>query len=377
MTGRPLSARLQLLFYGLIPRLHHDNSLNMTCASFRAKLATVEHIVLPPLLENVLLPATARTQTDALHFNAVDVYGHTWRLAQEPCTDFSQDEMLQTTVERGLVAPQVKTRSIVLEFGQATSNYHPRVQWALTTYAYLNALVSIERAIKLLPLHSVSPVLLMRWDTIFLTRMHLSTLNWQLFYRVNFCMTSGPASGNGVVVGGSRAPHPNRCEPLQFFGDITCRPGQGTGDYWFAGNLTAMILVFEGALTDYALGLYKPQLCGVLHGVIEGRIRYISRRDGLEVGRYGYHGMDNTFARLSPHNQTSPYCRGSPALKREQFTLSDHLWLEHDGNGTLAYTYPVHEPRVESVCPASIHWCGCSANAINELVHWHAKHSQS
>ena len=206
MTGRPLSARLQLLFYGLIPRLHHDNSLNMTCASFRAKLATVEHIVLPPLLENVLLPATARTQTDALHFNAVDVYGHTWRLAQEPCTDFSQDEMLQTTVERGLVAPQVKTRSIVLEFGQATSNYHPRVQWALTTYAYLNALVSIERAIKLLPLHSVSPVLLMRWDTIFLTRMHLSTLNWQLFYRVNFCMTSGPASGNGVVVGGSRAP---------------------------------------------------------------------------------------------------------------------------------------------------------------------------
>ena len=156
-----------------------------------------------------------------------------------------------------------------------------------------------------------------------------------------------------------------------------CLPLQGVPDYWFAANSTSLHLVFDGLLAAFAAGDFKPEVCGVLHGIYAGRLAQARRLYGLELGRYGYHEMDSTIANvissppcLAPLHATA---RNSNSTTSASIGALDNrsglaVWAEEREERGVSYTYAVDEPRLHSVCPSSVHYCGCAQRFLQPFV---------
>jgi len=211
---------------------------------------------------------------------------------------------------------------------------------------FMRAVASVERGLALWHDRSSAPMLLLRWDTVFFTPFQPSALNWSLFYQANWCRstraTGSPALGD--------------CYQLTEFRDRWC-PDAGSPDYWLASNVSSMRRVFIGLIDDLASHTFSGVKCPVFHGVLSGRLRYLSTTQGLELGRYKYMDFDFQYARWPFWHPLERAFLGADARPVNKSYVSprlgERLWLEE------REIYDIRQPQALSVCGPSLHYCGC------------------
>lgn len=393
--------------FGLLPRWTHERprSKNDTqpltgvssCSETLASLHSFEHHVLPLLRDSLFQPAATSREFKVLH-----VYGHVW----EPTSGCQLHKMLVDAMHRVLAGmPDVKIKSILASPlpKKLPSDYAstPRSQMSwqnisdvyLRDAPYLHALVSIKWVLALLrdrlagtvdntlsggmnpswweaPLsrrpsgHSAhreaEVVVLLRWDTIFRTTFRWTDLNWSLLYRSNWCI---PDIRDTTLN--------DECHALlQWKGSrrasrIHC-PGGDVPDYFFAAFSVVLERVFDNALQDYAQNKYRKSSCGVLHGVLQGRIMHIEQKHplGLTLGRYKYHELDCVFYRRRSWDGTTRNWFAPDTIGQLQ-PRKNHLWLGQSTSdfAYLNYSYDLRMPQKDSVCSPGPRFCGCPTAA--------------
>lgn len=388
-----------VVFFGALPRWnslqvvssHRLSSISMDelCKLERGSLQSLEDHVLPLLFRYVVQPALSMQAFDAVH-----VYGHAWALS----TTCSATSHLTKVLQEGLGRVRnVHIRSVLttplptsISADDNLTHAHTEPSWTrisddlLLRYPYMHALVSMKWALALLsgaasddhiaaygntssssmdvprwwqmPLSSAAPnildqrgeakaVLLLRWDAIFFTPFQWAELDWSMLYRANMCNVN-PAAMRAK----------DSCAPLLPFYDPKTCPWGDVPDYYFASNTTVMQLVFANALEDYAKRMYTKKKCGVLHGILAGRIAYAAAKHGLPLGRYKYHHLDSTIYReplLDARIRSWYHAVGVAEREAQQ-----SIWEASD------YAYDVRKHQDCSVCLSGPRYCGCPAHLL-------------
>ena len=125
-------------------------------------------------------------------------------------------------------------------------------------------------------------MILLRWDTIFFTQFEFTMLNPSLFYTGNTCVSASATETTQLGL----------CFALRPFSDRWCVPEAMVSDYYFASTIWNMRLVFDGFVSDLLAAKFGSLKCCCLHGLIAGRLQYIRRGYGLQMGRYLYVEFD-------------------------------------------------------------------------------------
>lgn len=428
---------LSLAFFGMLPRFLPEDSKGSTCSATLRGLETLEAIVLPSIRDGVLAPSAQATHSHP-GFGEVHVYGNvpvSHELFAAPSTTAGQQHENSCTVAeietrlRRVLHDTLSTRhtsehesrlrtharvsvrvqglsvtdvSLAATHKDVVALGHPRFKIYRPLHRF-NAIVSMETVLALLPPDSDGAAILLRWDTVFFARANFAQLGWHMLYRANWCTANynNPAfnvtsPGLGVDVAsapsGHDAQHCNAMRPFYIhgcpFGPVPSAE-QGVPDYWFAGNVSSLRMTFVGALVDATQQRFLPGNCTMLHGFLEGRLRFVSETRGLKLGRFLYQNFDFSLARsplwdprrrvflVNASDVTSPPTAWEgdtdEVAVRKALSVRPHGYEERQGGGAAAYalwphrdgplggamTYAVDLPVGPSVCAAAPRFCGC------------------
>ena len=361
---------IALLFFGLLPRFNDEaysalassSTHNEDCRLFDTGMQALERRVLPAVLEHVVKPSVEQAHTSEVH-----IYGHTWLPTRWSCGK-RISHSLRELLGRGLAqSSNVRVRDILTSASTAPSD--EKLALLLSNAPYLNVFRSIEQGLGLLPRRSEMPVLLIRWDVLFFSRVELRRLNWNLFYRANWCFIDTDAPP-------TTAPHQNTAGESCVRVSTTSRRndcgGSGSPDFWFAANASSHRLMFSGALSELAAGSWNnTNACCCGHGYHAARQAVVTERHGLQLGRFLYEGLDYSFLRSPMWDPTYPpaglWDISSDGVTPATATSTRgarnvSLW---DGGSQGKYRYQLDQPRMQSSCEPGLYYCGCPRKSIH------------
>lgn len=402
---------LAVAFYGMLPRFqnsrcsrhgHRCRPIEQSCTELRTSIETLSQVVLPSLLDRALRPSLAGG------FMEVQVYGHTYLSMNRSTCMEDLERILSETLHRWSLQERylhiravsvtssenlVAKNPILSDVKELVSSNETLARY-LEPFARLNSLLSINACLALLPPLPSDElfVLLVRWDIIFFVDANFAILNQALFYRANWCSAQIPqvaAAHNRVTT------HSHLCHSLTTFhgaygcpfeGDASTTSAPGVPDYFFFANVSAMRMTWTSLLEELVSGKYHPEPCTPLHGLIGGRLNFLSRMRGLLLGRFLYQNFDFSFAR-SPFwdpvsrawlvkgkgsNASEPQHSVHPSEVAARAVLGRwapnaqrlgvngfRIWLEQNDSGPMQHTYEVDKPMLPSVCRGGPRFCGC------------------
>ena len=253
-----LSRPLALAFFGMLPRWEQAPRSEL-CE--KPGIDVLTHLVLPALRDRVLRTAL-RSRNDrttaSSGFDAVHVYAHTFDTANSSsgCGPSLHTNILAALREAfASMANEVTVQALTIT-SHTSALVHPHMQALRRRFntapeVYMRrhtALFSMERAVDLLKESGGTPVILLRWDTVFFAPAAFHKLNFALLYRANWCTAvniRSPGAAESCVVMRSFTSHDCAIAPTSL---ASAADGDtpGVPDYWFAGNANLMRLFVGG-----------------------------------------------------------------------------------------------------------------------------------
>jgi hypothetical protein len=172
-----------LCFFGSLPRFQRRDS--GTCKSLGKDVQVLHQLVLPLLRDRVLRPSAASAT-----FDEVAVYGHTWNLANCPGLNATLKRVLEEKLSSDTGEWALTVHAVIATLLATNPQLQNLSKWTIPFIQPARRLVSlesIELSLSLLSRAATHPVLLLRWDVLYFSPFDLSSLNYSLFYRANWC----------------------------------------------------------------------------------------------------------------------------------------------------------------------------------------------